>query len=490
MMSLLGPLDKRLLVRRCKACQRRKIKCSMPTPCTYCVRTCQPCEPASGAGAGREPRSKAVVFTLPQTGAKPIRKGGKTLDQHVLLSPTVYHVDLWPDSTDQHVSHFFDVFLAANDFSGTSWRSLPISLSEMIADSSALKDVAIALAALDCSRRPHSAPTAERGVSLRQTALSSYSRALQEVRVELSTPNQLVARESTVWVTFFLGIFELMLESNEKNWEKHFLYGTSHLLQVQGPKCCGTGRGRERFLALRIFEISRALIYQNTTFLAEPEWLELAQQLKEEDREGWYPKEAMYDLMLSCSVLCTRATYYADAVEAASETLDTSDGFAVITEGLYLRRCLSDWYHQIECRLPTARDPSTPLQTNMELLIALIYYHALSIFLSGCFDYRLSCFPAPPASLPILTRTQVERHLASILSLTELALNKTWLTGVAFLFPLRVAAARAWSAADQNEVVQRLRSVRSKGFSITNLFEEEVNCLWEEGGMPDGWKWA
>ncbi|KAF2814887.1 uncharacterized protein BDZ99DRAFT_485431 [Mytilinidion resinicola] len=348
----------------------------------------------------------------------------------------------------------------------------------MIAQSSALKDVAIALAALDRSRRPHSAPTAERGVSLRQKALSSYSRALQEVRVELISQNQLAARESTVWVTVFLGIFELMLESNEKNWERHFLYGTSHLLQIQGPECCRTGRGRERFLALRIFEISRALIYQDATFLAEPEWVRLAQQLREEDVESWHPKEAMYDLMLECSVLYPSKPVY------------NGDGFTLIAEGLRLRRCLSNWYQHIEQRFPTTKESPAYLQTDLQLLISLIYYHAVSIFLSGIFDYRLSSFPVPPPSLPILTRAQVEHHLASILSLTELALDKTWLTGVAFLFPLRVAAARAWSVEDQNEVLQRLRSVRSKGFSITNLFEAEVTCLWEERWGPEGWNWA
>jgi hypothetical protein len=97
-----------------------------------------------------------------------------------------------------------------------------------------------------------------------------------------------------------------MIDSSEKNWEKHFLYGTLHLLRAQGPECCRSGRGRERFLALRIFEISRTLLYNEPTFLSDPKWTMLAQYLREESVEAWHPKEAMYDLMLSCSVLSLR----------------------------------------------------------------------------------------------------------------------------------------------------------------------------------------
>jgi hypothetical protein len=79
----------------------------------------------------------------------------------------------------------------------------------MMAQSRALKDVAIALAALDRSRMPHSISTTDQGISLRQKALSSYSLALQEVRTQLLFPSQLANGETILWVTFFLGLFEV-----------------------------------------------------------------------------------------------------------------------------------------------------------------------------------------------------------------------------------------------------------------------------------------
>src|ERR1700749_492119 len=97
-----------------------------------------------------------------------------------------------------------------------------------------------------------------------------------------------------------------MLEPSETKWEIHFQYGTSRLLQLLGPQWCLHGNGRESFLTFRIFEISRALIFNESTFLAEPPWLHLVHILRTDFGEMSHPKEALYDLMICCSSLRSR----------------------------------------------------------------------------------------------------------------------------------------------------------------------------------------
>lgn len=54
---------------------------------------------------------------------------------------------------------------------------------------------------------------------------------------------------------------------------KHFLYGTSNMLRLRGPEAHLSGSGRSFFLTVRVFEICRALIYPEPTFLCRPEWM-------------------------------------------------------------------------------------------------------------------------------------------------------------------------------------------------------------------------
>jgi hypothetical protein len=98
-----------------------------------------------------------------------------------------------------------------------------------------------------------------------------------------------------------------MYDVTGEGWVKHILYGTSQLLQYRGPEGHLTGIGRRFFLTVRIFEISRALIYSSETFLAQENWQGLMENMwSGENATGWHPKEALYDLMISCSTLSVR----------------------------------------------------------------------------------------------------------------------------------------------------------------------------------------
>lgn len=97
-----------------------------------------------------------------------------------------------------------------------------------------------------------------------------------------------------------------MCDVTGDGWLKHILYGTSKLLQFRGPASLLSTSGRSFFLTVRVFEICRALIYNDMTFLDEPEWRELTGQMWELNRDDWHPKEELFDLMVSCSSLSMR----------------------------------------------------------------------------------------------------------------------------------------------------------------------------------------
>ena len=97
-----------------------------------------------------------------------------------------------------------------------------------------------------------------------------------------------------------------MVEPSTSQWNIHFQYGATRLLQMLGPQWCMHGFGRECFITLRIIEITGALIFNESTFLEEASWLDLVSTLRSDFGEMTHPKEAMYDLMISCSSLNTQ----------------------------------------------------------------------------------------------------------------------------------------------------------------------------------------
>ena len=98
-----------------------------------------------------------------------------------------------------------------------------------------------------------------------------------------------------------------MYDMSGEGWVKHILYGTSKILQLRGPEAHLTGKGRYFFLAVRVFEISRSLIYSEPSFLHQQAWKTIMSSMWEGDLIGeWHPKEDLFDLMLECSELSQR----------------------------------------------------------------------------------------------------------------------------------------------------------------------------------------
>lgn len=97
-----------------------------------------------------------------------------------------------------------------------------------------------------------------------------------------------------------------MLDASGEGWVKHALYGTSKIIQARGPDKHLSEPGRTFFLTVRVIEISRALIYNDSTYLSEPIWKDLMGKMWANSKHDWHLKEFLFDLMVDCIVLSCR----------------------------------------------------------------------------------------------------------------------------------------------------------------------------------------
>ena len=169
----------------------------------------QPCERTPNSASSLE--NAAVVFLPPQRGATRLKKRRDVSNEMPSAKGSICNLDLWTNPPDQLVGHFFNTFLATNDFTGKSWGSLNTHLFDLFNGSSGLKSMVVAIAALDRSRIPRSSRIAEWEVGLTQTALASYSSTLHGLKSKITSVSLTPDYETTVWITLFLGIFEVCI---------------------------------------------------------------------------------------------------------------------------------------------------------------------------------------------------------------------------------------------------------------------------------------
>ena len=112
--------------------------------------------------------------------------------------------------------------------------------------------------------------------------------------------------------------------------------------------------------------------------------------------------------------------------------------------------------------------------------LALVYYQAISIYLSGIFDYHQTIYTRFKISTPTLSVSDITYHLKAILDGVDAALHSTRLPGILFVFPLRVAGARATERAQQQRIKDMLKIISTKGFVVSQAFEEDLEFVWEK----------
>jgi len=336
-----------------------------------------------------------------------------------------------------------------------------------------------------------------------QKAMESYSQSVRLIQC-LIWSNKFESEPHALWSTFLLGLFEvcdqrnpsakdlltgqLMRDTTGRNWLVHFLSGTCTILRLQHPSSLlfqdeNNVRRRKFFLATRIFEISRSLIFTQPTFLADSNWVNALTLLWAVDGVGlWHPKEAMFDMLPKFSELSIRAIRFCHT-EAAQlpriQQIERANSLAI--EGLLLQTMLREWREIAMQWLDAKPDIST--RPDVDLLIAQVYFHAINIYLSGIFDYHEPWTEEGAPCAPILTRDEVEYHLAEIFLLSR-KLLAAGVAGIMLFFPLRVAGARSRRFQDQDLIISFFRQISQRGYTTATTLVSELGALWGVTGWP------
>ena len=145
-------------------------------------------------------------------------------------------------------------------------------------------------------------------------------------------------------------------------------------------------------------------------------------------------------------------------------------------EGFIVRSALHDWYATFQ---KWSADNGTPTH-NPQSILATIYFHSISIYLSGIFDYRAQFNKLPT---PTISQDVVQNHVDEILRITEISLKTSNLAAVLFFFPLRVAGARVTTARETESICAMLGEISMRGFVVADAFTVDLKSVWHQKGM-------
>ncbi|KAF3056906.1 hypothetical protein CFAM422_012570 [Trichoderma lentiforme] len=448
MKRAVGPLDKRKRVSRCQPCAKRQIKCQGGVPCEYCQRTKKICTPqaASSATASTTFNVKFVKYTPPQQ---------SILEAATLPSQIQTH------SNDLYLSNFAASLLRCQftpDFTDIAQDLLPLMQT-----SPSLRNLAIALGALDASRRSSIRSFAQKE-SPQCVAYRSYNRALQSLQQRLQTSDAAVC-EDVAWSTFLLGLFELMSESSGEGWAKHMFYGTSKVLQLAGPDAYASSLQRRLLNAFRVLEANRTIMFGDATFLSESEW-RVYNSINHETAETPDFTASITELMIQTSAFSKRLFEQIESIPE-EERLFSPTITALAHEGTELDRKIRNWCDSFS--LP-------PDPTDHFIQLALAKYHAVRLFHCRNFSYY-TCWH--PGTIPQLDQREIDACVAAIVDLCDKILESSNIPGAIILFPLRMAGAHSKFEWQRNNVRNLLKRIHNSGFVVAERIQIDLFEFWE-----------
>ena len=97
-----------------------------------------------------------------------------------------------------------------------------------------------------------------------------------------------------------------MNETTGDGWSQHMIHGTAKALEASGPSSCRSGPSRQFFTQARVFEVSRTILFNESSFLTQPKWMDFSREMwTDEDGDEWRPLDSLLDIMVMCSRLCS-----------------------------------------------------------------------------------------------------------------------------------------------------------------------------------------
>ena len=166
--------------------------------------------------------------------------------------------------------------------------------------------------------------------------------------------------------------------------------------------------------------------------------------------------------------LMNRAGAIIEKIPEAERFTDPSVAL-IAAEGLDVQETIYNWH--TKALLQLVQDGPNHYSN-----LALLYYHALLIFVSGNYDY----FPYwDNIAAPVLSHAEISEHLTTIVYLSSEVLCHSKIAGVMLLFPLTVAGARAWRVDQRSEILNLLNQIFCKGFMVANRIRDNLLERWD-----------
>ncbi|CAI7642778.1 unnamed protein product [Penicillium palitans] len=385
-------------------------------------------------------------------------------------TPGVHPLDFIRKDEGTRLLDYFASFIQHNMFT-MSFASIVSDLLPLISTSPVLYHAVIAVGALDANR--HTGGRALKGEKSPYVhAMTSYHKSMGILRSSLGN-RDVMQKEDVLWATFFLGLFELLSDESGEGWVKHMLYGTSKMLQLVGPTDCMSSPRRIFYDLFRVLEASRALLYNEETILSQECWLGLQNSLSSSATQ-WDPMEEIITLMIETSAFSLRAGAIIEVIPEAERFTDPSVAL-IAAEGLDVQDTIYNWH--TKALLQLVQDGPNPYSN-----LALLYYHALLIFVSGNYDY----FPYwDNIAAPVLSHAEISEHLTTMVYLSDEVLCRSKIPGVMLLFPLTVAGARARRVDQRSEILNLLNQILCKGFVVANKIRDNLLQRWANGDQEE-----
>ncbi len=92
-----------------------------------------------------------------------------------------------------------------------------------------------------------------------------------------------------------------MNDSSGEGWLQHLIRGTSQALIASGPSTFTSGPCMRFFMESKIFEVCRAIVFNQPSFLAEKKWMSLSASLRESSMSS---SQRALDTLLDIVVMC------------------------------------------------------------------------------------------------------------------------------------------------------------------------------------------
>ncbi|KAL6876916.1 fungal-specific transcription factor domain-containing protein [Trichoderma novae-zelandiae] len=461
-----------------------EIKCSGQVPCTNCQRRQAVCTFAPVS------RGNSQIILLERGKQKTpatFESSNSTKRKQASSTRGVSAVSPPSRLMDDRLSflYYFDVFAGRNNFTGKK-TSLVEHVKQLsgLHSCSYLTDAMLSLGAIQAVKL--NAPDAPPRSECLATALEYYSKSIMGLRDSINNTRRGddSLHDTVLWATLFLGLFELINDETGDGWQQHMTHGTAKALEASGPSNCRAGSSRGFFVQARIFEVSRSILGNESTFLTQPGWMELSREMwTGEHGDEWHPLDSLLDIMVMVSRLRVRTAAFIDIQDEFPHDEPTPEAQSICSDALTLREALAGWYASY-AQTAAESDTSLPEAEDASMLLSRIFFAAISIYLSGIFDYEVLHWHRLGLIPPTLNQQTIQTHTNTILGLSNLALDTTNLSPLLFLFPLRIAGARSRTQWQRDWVAKLIGRIGS-GFAVARAISAELNHVWQIYELED-----